>query len=429
MEIKTYQEIVAPDERSKLVAFIEARLPDGGFDMEIAARAVQEYVSRIDLHSDVPKVVADSFERVRKVYSYGLFEYEMFTVAQDQVILLLEQALRERFMALYDNEVTLVHHQSKEEERLKVTDFEVLRSRLNGREPKAKGPWRLKLRSGAYLRESNGQPADFRGGLAQLQKWARQEGLLHGQRTRTLDPYFVEDRNMVAHPSYRLVGPGEATRTIYDMAETINRLWGHLTPGGNLYPAPIQRTAMIVAWKDEGRSLAMMRAEQLPYFMQPGDWTLIIVLGAEGDTTLMGFDSRYERTAFPSELLWGPGSKAEAEAWSAEHGVVSDECAVIDRRFAVQVVGGKTYLPRRPEVALGLPPERRAGTWHLLIADNYLDAFNKVRSDATAVEEIFVGDWDKMAERLRRDGVSPVQAPPVCVPGFRSRVAPDVGAD
>ena len=97
MEIKTYQELIAPDERSKLAAFIEARLPDGGFDMEIAARVVQEHVSRIDLHSDVPEVVADIFERVRKVYCYGLFEYEMFTVAQDQAILLLEQALRERF--------------------------------------------------------------------------------------------------------------------------------------------------------------------------------------------------------------------------------------------------------------------------------------------------------------------------------------------
>ena len=429
MEIKTYQELIAPDERSKLVAFIEARLPDGGFDIEIAARVVQEYVSRIELDCDVPKVVADSFERVRKVYSYGLFEYELFTVAQDQAILLLEQALRERFTPLYDNEVTLVHHQSKWEERLKVTDFEVLWSRFNGREPKAKGPWHLKLRSGDYLCDNNGQPAVFRGGLAQLQKWARQEGLLHGQRTRTLDPYFVEDRNMVAHPSYRLVGPGEATRTIYDMAETINRLWGHLTPGGSLYPAPIGRTAMIVAWKDGGSSLAMMRAEQIRFFMQPGDWTLIIVLGVEGDATLRGFDNRYERTAFPSELLWGPGSKAEAEAWLAEHGVASDECATIDRRFAVQAVGGKTYLPRRPEVALGLPPERRAGMWHLLIADNYLDAFNKVRSDATAVEEILVGDWGKMAERLRRDGVSPVEVQPVRVPGSCSRVAPDVGAD
>jgi len=279
------------------------------------------------------------------------------------------------------------------------------------------------------LGDNDGQPAVFRGGLAQLQKWARQEGLLHGQRTRTLDPYFVEDRNMVAHASYRLVGPGDATRTIYYMAETINRLWGHLTPGGSLYPAPIQRTAMIVAWKDGGNTLTMMRTEQLPSFMQPGDWTLIIVLGVEDDATLMGFDNRYERTKFPSELLWGPGSKAEAEAWFAEHGVVSDECAVIDRRFAVQVVGGKTYLPRRPEVALGLPPGRCAGMWHLLIADNYLDAFNKVRSDAPAVEEIFVGDWDKMAERLRRDGVSPVEVLPVRVPGFGSRVAPDVGAD
>jgi hypothetical protein len=428
VEIKTYAELVSLDERNKLMAFMEARV-GGGHDIEIATRVGQEMVSHIDLHADVPDGVIASFERVRKVFSFGIFEYEMFTVARDQAVLLLEQALRERFVSLYDNEVTLVNHQSGEEDRVKVTDFEALWTKLNERRPEATGPWRLMLRSGDLMMRRDGRPVVFRGGLTQLQEWARQEKLLDGQRTRSLDSYLVADRNRVAHALFHLTMPVDGARTIYDMAETINRLWGHSTPGGRLYPTPIKRTTVIVAWADGGNNLTMMRPDQLPYFDPPDDWTLIIVLGRENDESLMGFDARYERTAAPAEWLWGPGDKTEAAAWIEEHGIQTDVCTTIDRLLVVQAVDGKTYLPRRPEVALGLTVDRRRGSWHLLLADRSLDAFNRIRNNGMAVEEVFSGSWGDMAEILLAKGIAAIEVPQVWVPGFRSRVAPDVGAD
>jgi hypothetical protein len=59
-----------------------------------------------------------------------------------------------------------------------------------------------------------------------------------------------------------------------------------------------------------------------------------------------------------------------------------DLCPATDHLVAIQVVDGKTYLPRRPEVAIGLAPARRAGTWHLLRADDFLSPLAHVRFGA-----------------------------------------------
>jgi hypothetical protein len=430
VKIKTYEELVAPDERNTLMGFIEARKP-GGFDVEVAARLGQEDVSHIELHSDVPEALTSAFGRVRMVYSYGLFEYELYTVARDQAVLLLEQALRARFITLYDGVITLVSNRTRKTEQLKATDFETVVDDLNRGGEHASGNWTVQLRSGKCLSlpDQHGHEGPFRGTLTQLLDWARQECLLTGQRTRTLDPYFVADRNFVAHASYQLVMPTDAARMIYDMGETINRLWGQRTPGGRLYPAPIERTTVIVAWTDGGNRITALRPDQLPGFDPPGEWTWLVLLAVPNDGTVFGFDASYERTAYPAELLCGPGGRAGALEWLEEHGVKSDFYDNLNQPFVVQVVDGKTYLPRRPEVALGLSADRRRGTWHLLRVDHPLDAFVRVRTGVAPAEEVLAGTWDKMAERLEADGYVPVQPPCVWVPGSRSRVAPDVGAD
>ena len=86
----------------------------------------------------------------------------------------------------------------------------------------------------------------FSGAMGQLQEWARREALLDGQRSRRLDPVFRSIRNNAAHPHYHLVMPLNSARTIRDLAEIINRLWGHTTPGGRLYPAPLGRKVLIL---------------------------------------------------------------------------------------------------------------------------------------------------------------------------------------
>jgi hypothetical protein len=277
-----------------------------------------------------------------------------------------------------------------------------------------------------------GKETGFRGGLGQLQAWARQANLLTGQRAAILDDLFEKVCNSVTHPHYSLGGPSDAALMVNDMSETINRLWGHRTRGGRLYPTMVEGTR---PWSSPGRPMAsetmLMGPEHVASFDFPGEWTFIILLAAERDESVMGFDSRYERTSYPSELLWGPGDKASALAWLAEQETQTDECDNIDLRFAVQVTEDKIYLPRRLEVALGLSADRQHGTWHLVIADHPLDAFNQVRTGGVPAKEVFVGTWDQLLlfEHPECERVFPVQPLVVWVPGFRSIVAPNVGAD
>jgi hypothetical protein len=144
---------------------------------------------------------------------------------------------------------------------------------------------------------------------------------------------------------------------------------------------------------------------------------------------LFEFDARYDRTVFPADLLWGPGGRAEAVEWLAEHGTRTDFYDNVDQPFVVQVADAKTYLPRRPGAALSLPTDRRGGTWHLLLADHPLEAFSFVRSGNGLAETVLVGTWEQIAEHLVAEGIVPVQPPAVWVPGYRARVAPDVGAE
>lgn len=61
-------------------------------------------------------------------------------------------------------------------------------------------------------------------------------------------------RDLVAHPTgYHLATPVDVARTLRDLAEIINHLWGAPTPGGRLYPAPIKREVVALAW-DEGET-------------------------------------------------------------------------------------------------------------------------------------------------------------------------------
>lgn len=99
--------------------------------------------------------------------------------------------------------------------------------------------------------------------LADLMAWARGAGLLHGQRPRHTEAAIRRLRNEVAHPNrYELVMPNETDRTMSDLAEIINRLWGQPTPGGHLYPAPLRREILTLGRSREGGSVVAL-AEHL----------------------------------------------------------------------------------------------------------------------------------------------------------------------
>jgi len=156
-----------------------------------------------------------------------------------------------------------------------------------------------------------------------------------------------------------------------------------------------------------------MHAEQLAEQTELDDWMYLVVLGVWNDR-LREFDARYELTMYPADLLWGPGTRVDALAWLEATAPVGDEVDHLDRVFAVRRHDGTVYPPCRPDMLLGLPPEHRAGTWHVVRADLPEDCFAHVRhieageSCGTsgqhharcAVDEIAHGPWAAAAARV-----------------------------
>ncbi len=68
---------------------------------EESLRFLRDSIALARLVDEVPETVSENFARVRKTYLYGLVEYDMFTVAHDDARLILEGALRVRFVTYY----------------------------------------------------------------------------------------------------------------------------------------------------------------------------------------------------------------------------------------------------------------------------------------------------------------------------------------
>lgn len=201
--------------------------------------------------------------------------------------------------------------------------------------------------------------------MASLLKWARAEGLLAGQGDRMRNGVRKRFRNRVAHPAYHLEGPDHAARAIADVANIIRQLWG--APLGTT----VCRYPVLLAWTDTCVSLAPLSPGENP--------TCVIVLADPDDPDLFEYDSRFESTHRPCELLWGPGGQADALQWLADHNPEPDQVETIDRLFLIQYCGDRLSLPRSPAVAGALGPGDRDGTWYLIRADAPSHAFNHQR--------------------------------------------------
>lgn len=386
MEIKSLKELREVDERT--LRFQPLGL-GGRMRPEDAARYQQEVISHPELVPEVPQPVRDCFERLRTIYAYGVLYYDFFTVAYDQAQLVLEYALRERFMEFYGS---TVHFRDKSGDlhAISADTFDGLSAEIAGHLRSRDGGWRLVLRTGETVR--------FDGMLDSLIRWARGEGLLRGQRNRMIEPLLKRTRNHVAHGTgYHLLMPDNASRAIGDVAEITNQLWGAPTPGGRLYPAPIRREIQLVGWTKRGDVMAGSigpsqkdRIEELspasdlhqasmPDGSRSDDWTWVMVRAVPHDEGLMRFDSLFEVTSYPCETLWGPGTMEEATAWLETEQPQADEVDALDRLFLIQYREDRLYLPRRPEIVASLGESDRVGTWYLVRADSPVDAFGHVR--------------------------------------------------
>ena len=215
MDIKTFQELTAPDQRA--LAFTPMGLSTMGLlSPESAAEYQQNLIAHCELADNVARGTRASFERLRLLHSYGVLCYETYTVAADLAWLLLEQALRERFLEFYEHVIPLVNAKTGNKVPLLADEFSVIDRAFSAGGSHAKGNWNLQLQDGSSM--------EFRGKMWQLQEWARREHLLDGQRNKRLDPLYRRMRNNVAHAHYALTTPVDSARAINDLAEIINRM-------------------------------------------------------------------------------------------------------------------------------------------------------------------------------------------------------------
>lgn len=415
MHIRSFKELTAADPRSLRFTPYGLAL-DGELSAADAARYQVEQLNACDLVREVPTTTARAFERVRDLHAYGALFYDAFTVAHDLSDLTLELALRERFLIWYQqNPAAIKHKKSGRTIALEITTWDQIDEALHSGRDRA--PWLVSTRSGDM---------DFTGNVKTLLAWARGVELLPGHRSRGMDALLHEARIRAGHLSYHLLTPVDSVRAIKDLAEIINQLWGHPTPGGRLFPGPITVEPIIISWPADGMSITVARRDQFDAWDPLPDEECVIVAGNYDDRRLTAFDSWYERTSYPTSLLWGPGSLVEARAWLDGRRIELSPLSTLDRLFAVKFTTSSVDLPMRVAVAAALDGQKADGCWVLVRADHPDDAFRHatnrsagrhcVRLDETprdnntvqcSTEEVYEGDHRGLQRVLKEHGLLP----------------------
>lgn len=347
----------------------------GRMEPEDAARFQMSVIADTTLVEDVPLEIRENFERARQLHIYGILQYEFFTVSSDYSLLVLESALRVRFLSYYEKGVPVVC--KGKEETLQARSFDVVRraarsSRLRGRE------------------EVSPLPVGARALLA----WARQERLLPGSETRRVDHALGELRNFAAHPEGRTVlAPPDSSRMLRDVAEVINTLWGHRVPGGRLFPAPVARMPRVASIATDGTGAAEMGLHHVPDLnSHEQESGFAVFLAAETEKLTERWDHGWtfthrkglQRTVYPCEQLWTGGYPELVVAIEAGEFVDSaDTVEHLDRLFFIRVEDDHIDEPRSAADLLALDEPHR-GRWHAVVADSPYQAFLHVRDHTAA---------------------------------------------
>jgi len=369
-EPTTLTELLTLDDITR--AFWPSGLSGALMPPEDSLRYLRDSIALARLVDEVPQTVRDNFERVRKTYLYGLVEYDLFTVADDDARLILEGALRVRFVTYYDGQIPVT--KQAEGTQLTASSFDDVREA-------AKRKYQLVTRDG---------PRPLPLGMASLLAWARRERLLVGQRSAISDKTTVDLRHHVAHPSgYHLLAPVDAARTLCRIAEYINKLWGADTPGGRTFPAPVARLPRVAAMSADGRHFVTFPSVRSIREGDPSveDGTFAVFLaspleelyGIGGPTLHFSHRPGFQCTNLPCDLLWGPGPLAELlpDLACYEDDALNDGVQHVDRLFVIRVDGETVDLPRSP--ADFAAAEEANGEWHVIRADFPNDALWHVR--------------------------------------------------
>jgi hypothetical protein len=434
VRIQSLDELAAADQRS-------LRFTPYGFGLdraltpEGAVRHQQQLVANCDLVQEVPTATTCAFERIRGLHAYGVLFYDAYTVAHDQCGLALELALRERFLAWHqEHPRALKHKKSGRVVVLEATSWDQIDHCLRSKEYRA--PWVIETSHGGM---------DFTGNVKTLMAWARGVGLLPGHRSRGMDSLLHDARIRAGHLSYHLLSPVESVRAIRDLAEIINQLWDHPTPGGRLFPGPLELEPIVISWSADALTATVATREQFNAWNPLPDEECVIVAGSRDDQELMSFDSWYERTDYPTVLLWGPGALEDARTWLEGRHIEPPTLSRLDRVFAVRYDETGVDLPMGAATAAALSGAAADDRWVLVRADHPDDAFRHamhrsagrrcVRLDEysfeddavrCATDELYAGDHEGLRFTLEQDGATPrlqlgdlKLAPRVRVPSWR----------
>jgi hypothetical protein len=364
MKIQTLEELQRADDRS--LSFTPMGL--GHMPAADAADFQQRVVAKIDLSVDVAAATKGAFDRLRTVFAHGVLCYEAYTLVHDHALLIVEQALRDRFMQHYSNAVTFIDKRGATI-RVEADNYETVFQAGRGK--------RLVV-------GDSGPHMPFKGMLPDLSTWARRLGYFRGQRNRHQEGHHGKLRNLVAHASPHLTSPVEAAEELRAAAEVINQLWGHPTSSGRYYPGRRPRQILALGWSESG-GIQLVDAHLIG--TEPDvhtDWLYIIVKAVADDPYLFEFHSRYEMTAYPTEWIWGPGTVEAAAVWMKTTEPASDDRDHLDRTFAIRFHDGYLYAPQRPELALQAGPADRQGEWFIVRADHPSDARVHIRNRVTS---------------------------------------------
>jgi len=404
--------LIRPDQAT--LRFTGLGLSMGGLISPEAAVRLQKHNVDFELADAVPDDTRKLFERLQAIHMQGIWEYQMFTVANDYALQVLEHALWQR----------LLHHYS-----LKPPLFDV-----RGKPLRAEHTTMTEIANvvglGRHRLGSSRAPGTllkFSGTLSDLLAWARHEGLLRGQRSRRFDIVFPRMLARLRPMTYSLHMPVDSSRLIREVGEFINQVWGTATRDGRVFPEPLVRRPVVLGWPPERNQIVQFQPANLSEERDRRDWQFVVLLAVESDDELFEFHSDIESTMFPTRLLSGPLGWQDTIDWLEVHKPDPDRVEVLDRWFVARL--GSHDWARNPGQFAGLPPSDRQGAWMLIQADVPADAIVHARTVSNVTErhrrigtcdQCWVtakasGSWRRVLGAATRLGLDMTPLPPVRV--------------
>ena len=371
--------LIRPDQTA--LHFAPLGLMMGGLLPPAAAARHQAITISVPIADAVPKLTRQLFERLQTLHMHGLWSpesqgvggsgYQLFTLAHEYSLQVLEHAFAARFIDYYAGSVDLIDSagQVKSVQASSIADLYAV---LDGHR------WRVTSRRDPTKRLT------FSGSLKDLFAWARHEGLLRGQSTRRFDYVFPRMLARNRPIEYRLGSPPDSSLTIREVAEFINQLWGENTPNGDVFPEPSERQVFVLGWNAEDTESRVFRPDSFRNEAAKPGWTFITVLCTSGDELLDRCHSDFAVTTFPSQVLLGPDDWTATATFLETYEGANDHVQNLDQYFVLPI--GRDEWARTPNQFAGLSGTAHAGRWVLIQADSPWAAYRHMQSHAISPE-------------------------------------------